>query len=308
MPPYPSALLLALALSSAAMTAAGPTYTDWGPPVRPTAIEAPGYLTVSQCLSKDGTRLYFGSNRPGGAGEIDIWLATRDELSGEWNAPVNLGSLVNSDRSDWYPALSRDEHWLFFMSSRAGGYGRYDLWASYRDNMHDDHAWQAPVNLGPAINSAGDDASPSFFANDGTGLPQLFFTSNGRNSVGDIDVFVAEMVGPLEFLPATPVEELNTVRNLPASKGLEVSVAVRHDGLELFLTSNRPGTMGEGLDLWVATRDDTAGPWSTPVNLGGAINTANAERDAAISADRLQLFFKAGEGIYVSTREKLRQP
>ena len=298
------ALLFVMVVSSSMGLGAGPKYTEWGAPVRLPSIEAPGYLTVSPFLSKDGSRLYFGSDRPDGVGGIDIWVATWNDLTEEWNTPVNLGDVLNSAESDWYPALSRDEHFLFFASNREGGCGGYDLWASYRENTRDDLAWQAPVNLGTALNSPGDDVSPSFFANDEGGVPQLFFTSTGTQASADLDVYVADMIGPLTFLAPLPAVELNTIRSLPASKGLEISVSVRHDGLEVYLTSNRPGSVGTGQDIWVATRDSASSPWLAPSNAGPVINTDAADRDAMISADGLRLLFKSGNGIYESTRQK----
>jgi hypothetical protein len=53
---------------------------------------------------------------------------------------------------------------------------------------------------------------------------------------------------------------------------LRGATAIRRDGLEMFLTSDRPGTYGAH-DLWVATRASSTEPWSTPVNLGAVINT-----------------------------------
>lgn len=303
-----SGVLLGLALCSTVVMGAGPTYTDWGTAVRLVSIEAPGYLTVSPFLSKDGSRLYFGSNRPGGAGAIDIWVAGWNDLTGQWNPPVNLGEVVNSDDNDWYPALSRDEHWLFFMSNREGGFGGHDLWVSYREHVDDDFGWQPPLNLGAAINTSGEEASPSFFANDEGSVPQLFFTSTTNETSADFDVYVADMIGPLVFLAATPVVELNTARNLPESKGLEISVSVRHDGLEIYLTSNRPGSINAAQDIWISTRGSVWSSWLPPVNAGPVVNTVAVERDAMISADRLRLFFKSGDGIYQSTRQKVRQP
>ena len=298
------ALLFVMLAASSSIVGGGPRYTDWGAPVRLRSIEAPGYLTVSPFISKDGSHLYFGSDRPGGAGRIDIWVAAWNDLTEEWNAPVNLGNVLNSSESDWYPALSRDEHWLFFASNREGGCGGYDLWASYRENTRDDLAWQAPVNLGTAVNTPGDDVSPSFFANDEGGVPQLFFTSTRSEASADFDVYAAEAIGPLLFLTPLPVVELNTIRSLPASKGLEITVSVRHDGLEAYLTSNRPGSIDTGQDIWVATRDSASSPWLAPTNAGLVINTAAADRDAMISADGLRLLFKSGGGIYESTRRK----
>jgi hypothetical protein len=288
---------------------AAPTYTGWGSPIRLTSIAAPGYLSLSPFVMKAGTSLYFGSDRPGGSGQIDIWVAQWNDLESNWNAPVNLGPTINSAGSDWYPSLSRDEHWLFFASNRGGGSGGYDIWASYRANVHDDFGWETPANLGAPVNSSGDEASPSFFANEEHGLPQLFFTSTRSAGSADFDVYLAQMIGPLAFMDAVEVAEVNTDRNLPASKGLELTVSIRHDGLEMFLTSNRPGSIADGQDIWVSTRDTPLDAWSDPVNAGPVINTAAADRDAAISADRLTLFWRSGDYLCMATRgRQIREP
>jgi hypothetical protein len=51
---------------------------------------------------------------------------------------MNLGAVVNTGAIENVPALSRDELWLFFNSNRNGGFGGSDIWASYREHIHDD--------------------------------------------------------------------------------------------------------------------------------------------------------------------------
>ncbi|HVS82487.1 MAG TPA: hypothetical protein VHE60_12220, partial [Pyrinomonadaceae bacterium] len=87
---------------------------------------------------------------------------------------------------------------------------------------------------------------------------------------------------------------------------------IRHDGLEIFFQSNRVGSIGLN-DLWVARRESTLAPWSTPVNLGATINTAFAEQNPYLSSDNKTLFFASdrpggsgGQDLYMSTRTKLR--
>ncbi|OFV92602.1 MAG: hypothetical protein A3H95_06845 [Acidobacteria bacterium RIFCSPLOWO2_02_FULL_64_15] len=66
--------------------------------------------------------------------------------------------------------------------------------------------------------------------------------------------------------------------------------AITHDGKEIFISSNRAGTLG-GLDLWVSTRTTTLEAWSPPVNLGFTVNSPFVEIAAAVSSDRETLFF-----------------
>ncbi len=84
---------------------------------------------------------------------------------------------------------------------------------------------------------------------------------------------------------------------------------VRRDGLEIVFDSNRSDTLG-GQDLYSATRESIDDPWSTPVNLGDVVNTANNETRGSFSRDAETLYFGRAPGpegstdIYVSTRQR----
>ncbi|TAK50526.1 MAG: hypothetical protein EPO28_00165, partial [Saprospiraceae bacterium] len=83
------------------------------------------------------------------------------------------------------PAFSQDGNALYFSSNRPGGYGGYDLYVSYKTGG----TWSAPENLGPAINSLGNEISPF---NDGT---SLYFSSDYHRGFGGFDIFKAEENG-----------------------------------------------------------------------------------------------------------------
>jgi hypothetical protein len=107
------------------------------------------------------------------------------------------------------------------------------------------------------------------------------------------------------FGPPALVTELN-------SPGRDTRTAIRHDGLEIFITSNRAGTVG-GLDLWVSTRATTLDAWSVPVNLGPFVNSTFNDGAPALSSDGETLFFYSNHpgglgdnDLYMSTRTKLR--
>jgi len=92
------------------------------------------------------------------------------------------------------------------------------------------------------------------------------------------------------------------------SSSLEGIFAISHDGLELYLTSDRPGGQG-AYDIWVSRRDENESDWGVPVNLGPRINTAFVECAPTISHDGLELYFASyrpggqGDGdLWVSRR------
>ena len=187
-------------------------------------------------ISKDGLSLYFGSTRPGGFGGEDIYVSQRETRDDEWGPPVNLGPTINTTANESVPAFSRDGHLMFFSSDRPGGSGGVDIWVSRREHTHDDFGWQPAENLGAGVNSTSTDAGPSYFENDEVGVPQLYFNSNRPGGPGTANIYVSEQVADGSFGPAVLVVELSGL-------GDTSRASIRHDGREIFFTSNRPGSM-----------------------------------------------------------------
>jgi hypothetical protein len=108
--------------------------------------------------SVDDLELYMVSNRPGGYGGLDFYVARRATVNDPWGDPVNLGPVVNSAYQEWAFTLSPDGLVLLFSDNpdfgtpRPGGYGGCDMWMTRRATLSD--PWQAPVNLGPRVNSS----------------------------------------------------------------------------------------------------------------------------------------------------------
>ena len=87
--------------------------------------------SASECwvsLSPDGLILFVSEEvtcpiRPGGYGNVDMWMTRRASLSDPWGEPVNLGQTVNSPSNDCRPMTSWDGSMLYFCSDRPGGLG-----------------------------------------------------------------------------------------------------------------------------------------------------------------------------------------
>jgi hypothetical protein len=96
----------------------------------PTVINLGAGNSYHPCLvgTGEGAKLYFSSNRAGGQGYYDIWVATY--TGGNWAEPVNLGTPINTGYNEHSPAVSVDGSTLYFASTRTGGLGGYDLWYS----------------------------------------------------------------------------------------------------------------------------------------------------------------------------------
>jgi hypothetical protein len=105
-------------------------------------------------MTRDGKRLYFSSNRPGGVGPFDIYYSDRT-LDG-WGTPVSLGPKINATGNAGDVAVARDGHTLIFQDKRSDTLGQADLYISRFEN----DSWSEPVNLGPRFNTPGNDSCP----------------------------------------------------------------------------------------------------------------------------------------------------
>jgi hypothetical protein len=260
------------------------------------------FLDGCPIQSPDGLSLYMASNRPGGEGLLDIWVARRESTDAPFGAPENLGKSVNSTADDFCPTPVRGGG-LFFVSRRstAASCGLGDI---YFTRLNPVHGWTEPAHLGCAPdgpNSALDEQGPSYV--DADGEARLYFSRSSATVPGDI--YISSRTDDGSYGPASPVAELNSPAN-------DIQPNVRKDGREVVLSSNHgyPGAHG-AQDLYVATRESIDDPWSQPANLGPAVNTAAAETRPSLSWDARTLFFGRAPGpegqsdIYVSNRDKL---
>jgi WD40-like Beta Propeller Repeat len=255
--------------------------------------------------SPDGLRLYIATTRPRFAGDtrtdLDIWVAKRSSVGAPWGAPVNLGEPVNSTADDFCPTPVRGKG-LYFVSRKttAASCGLGDIYFTRRNSAGE---WKQPRHFACAPagpNSELDEQGPSYVEAGGS---FLYFSRSSATVPGDIYVSEKRLDG--SFRPATAVAELN-------SAGNDIQPNVRKDGLEVVLSSNRVGSLGSTQDIWVSTRGSVGDPWSEPVNLGNAVNTAAAaESRPSLSWDARTLLFGRTPGpegigdIFVSTRTTL---
>ena len=255
--------------------------------------------------SPDGLSLYLASNRPGGKGGLDIWMAARASTTAPWGAPQNLGEPINSAADDFCPTPV-GKGGLFFVSREAlpGACGQGDIYFTHRNGAG---VWSEPERLlcapaGP--NSDLDEQGPSWVdASHGKvrGKKVLYFSRSSVTPNVPGEIYVSERQSSARFGPAKAVSELND------ATANDIQPNVRADGLEVVFSSNRTGTLG-GQDIWVATRRSVSEPWSAPVNLGSAVNTGAAETRPSLSKDGDQLLFgrapgpEGGSDIYVATR------
>ena len=117
----------------------------WGPTEVFTGL---GVHACSPDFSPDGLTVYFDSNRSGGYGGWDIWMATRETITAPWGEPVNLGPNINDSREQYYASISNDSLALFYCNG-----GLHHISMATRVTMGD--SWGPPTLLGPSINNIG---------------------------------------------------------------------------------------------------------------------------------------------------------
>ena len=185
-------------------------------------------------LSSDGCELYFGSDRPGGYGDVDIWVASRATTNHPWEAPVNLGPFVNSSAEEATPSLSLDNLLLMIGGDVSGphipgGYGQADLWAAVRTSIVD--PWGKPSNLGSAVNSPSFEYAPTV-SPDGT---MLYFASDRDGGIGDLDIWQAPIIPIVDFNGDGIVDSL------------DMCIMIDHWGEDYSLCDIGPMPWGDGV-------------------------------------------------------------
>ena len=139
-------------------------------------------------LAADGT-LYFFSNRDGGLGRGDIYRA--EDWDGGSASVENLSAPVNGPHHEVDPFIAPDESYLIFCSDRPAGFGKADIYVSFRTVGE---GWSEPINLGNRVNTAADEYIPSVTP-DGR---YFFFTSNvsGNRDIYWMDARFIEELRP----------------------------------------------------------------------------------------------------------------
>jgi outer membrane protein OmpA-like peptidoglycan-associated protein/tetratricopeptide (TPR) repeat protein len=189
----------------------------------------------AQSISQDGKWLVFtGCNRPNGFGSCDIYISYLTNSG--WSEGLNLGSRVNTDQWESQPCLSPDKRDLYFASRRFGGYGGSDIYVCH---LLPNGKWSDPENLGPEVNTSGDEACPFIHADNQT----LYFTSNGWPGYGDEDLYYVRK-GP-KGVWSKPVNlgyPINTINR-------EGTLFIDADGKTAYFSSDRSDSRG-GLDIY----------------------------------------------------------
>ena len=189
-------------------------------------------------FSGDGQYMIFAKGNNGkssGRNSVDLYFS-RYRRNG-WTNPRLLN--VNTSRSwDSTPFLSKDGKTLYFSSNRAKGFGGTDI---YKANVNRRGRWINIQNLGPEINTPGNELFPSV-TEDG----RLYFSSDNHEGFGGLDIFVASRRGG-EITITNPGKPLN-------SRGDDFGVNP-FNNTRGFFTSNRDGGSGDD-DIYTFVNND----------------------------------------------------
>ncbi|MGZ4049056.1 MAG: OmpA family protein, partial [Bacteroidia bacterium] len=202
----------------------------------PGNINSTTFNEGAQNISQDGKWLIFtGCNFPEGLGSCDLYISYLTKTG--WSEPENLGRNVNSEFWESTPSLLPDKRDLYFSSNVPGGFGGKDIWVCHRD---ENGRWGEPLNLGPDVNTAGDESTPFIHADNET----LYFNSNGHPGYSEKpDIFVTRKLPNGKWSkPENLGYPVNTIDD-------EGSLVVASDGKTAYYSSDRSDTKG-GLDIY----------------------------------------------------------
>ncbi len=231
--------------------------------------EAIGHPTISQ----DELILYFSSDRPGGIGGKDIWVATRESASKPFGRAFNLGPVVNTPGDEMFPFL-RSDTVLYFASDGHPGMGGLDIFVTTVDTAN---KWIKPVNLGTPLNSSADDFAIIFHP-----LEEKGYFSSGRNGKKSGDDIYSFIIPPVEFTLSGVIKDERTFQFI---QGVKVDI-VGSDGVSMTARTNDKGTymfgksqiMGNTTYEIIASKDNY-------FNASGKVTTVGLEKSKDLTRD-----------------------
>ncbi len=177
------------------------------------------------------TRNNFENGKKGtskdGISKLKLYQAERQSGDDTWSSPTAL-PFNNDEYSVGHPTISSNGSILYFSSDMPGGIGGTDLYTSKLV----DGVWQTPENLGPNINTEGNEMFP-FLLNDN----ELYFSSNGREGLGGLDLYGINLEKGLDSKITNLGAPLNSSYD-------DFGMAIHDSGIKGYFSSNREGGAG----------------------------------------------------------------
>ncbi len=186
-------------------------------------------------FTPDQSKYYFTRCDDANKEAVECAIYVTSQKDGKWQSAEKLNKNINLP-GYWnaQPSLSATGDTLYFSSKRPGGQGMHDIWYAVLENSDEEDNWGEAVNMGKEINTPYADVYPYYYAPE----KLLFFSSNGREGFGGLDIFLARG------------ENLDTIRNLglPFNSHREDFGFVLGDTVG-YMSSNRVGGLG-GDDIY----------------------------------------------------------
>jgi hypothetical protein len=168
----------------------------WTKPDRMNGYINSPYLENSAAVTRDNQKLFFVSDRPGGYGGTDIYMALKNKR-GEWSNVQNLGPIVNTVLDEEDVFVSANGQHIYFSSNGHAGMGDLDIYRSSFDSTK--MQWTEPLNLGYPVNSVENDI---YFVLSGDER-YAYISSVRDDSKGDQDIYRVDL---LNWKPITRQE------------------------------------------------------------------------------------------------------
>jgi len=188
-------------------------------------INRKGFHNTHLAFTDDGKTMYFTRVQTLGTEISSSEIFVSNKKDTKWSA-ADLAPTINGEWISKHPAVGQlfGKDVLFFVSDMDGGIGGLDI---YYSNINSDGSFSAPVNLGPKINTKGDDIHP--FYSEGT----LYFSSDGLPTIGGYDIFYSVWDGTKWDSPENMGLGFNSSYD-------DLSYSITSEGNRGFFLSNRP--------------------------------------------------------------------
>ena len=207
------------------------TDSNWTAPTKlDSTINVNGYTSQQPFISNDGKYLFFSSDRPGGLGKFDIWVAELNK-NYETQSVINLDNTVNTREDEKAPYYNTKNQTLVFSSNGRVGMGGYDLYYSKKAGAMFNEA----VNFGTPVNGIKDDIY--FYSKENTeDLLDQAWISSDRVSSCCLELFSIHRLPP-------PVNHITgTVKNQKTNAPMaDVAFDWNHDGKSVTIHTNSRG-------------------------------------------------------------------